>query len=197
MSIFIFFAENKGVNSTRLVACITTLYLFSKIRAQLMVKHAMTMQPYLTTKCNVSSLPVLLICFFETHQLKCFRKEWGNIGSFFPIADFTRLVVWQSLELLSFNYYHLPGFDAVNQIYVWTHLVLFACTSIVFERFIQGHLESHPKKMPILFSSIVCMRGYSWIILQITHLSVSFQLFFHYVWSGWPKKDCSCPKLVY
>lgn len=46
--------ENKGVNSTRLVACITTLYLFSKIRAQLMVKHAMTMQPYLTTKCNVS-----------------------------------------------------------------------------------------------------------------------------------------------
>lgn len=47
-------AENKGVNSTRLVACITTLYLFSKIRAQLMVKHAMTMQPYLTTKCNVS-----------------------------------------------------------------------------------------------------------------------------------------------
>ncbi|TNN80636.1 Nipped-B-like protein A [Liparis tanakae] len=45
-------SENKGVNSTRLVACITTLYLFSKIRAQLMVKHAMTMQPYLTTKCN-------------------------------------------------------------------------------------------------------------------------------------------------
>ncbi|XP_062870661.1 nipped-B-like protein B isoform X2 [Trichomycterus rosablanca] len=44
--------ENKGVNSNRLVACITTLYLFSKIRAHLMVKHAMTMQPYLTTKCN-------------------------------------------------------------------------------------------------------------------------------------------------
>ncbi|XP_066507181.1 nipped-B-like protein B isoform X2 [Hoplias malabaricus] len=44
--------ENKGGNSNRLVSCITTLYLFSKIRAQLMVKHAMTMQPYLTTKCN-------------------------------------------------------------------------------------------------------------------------------------------------
>lgn len=47
--------EDKGVNSDRLVACVTTLYLFSKIRAQLMVKHAMTMQPYLTTKCNVST----------------------------------------------------------------------------------------------------------------------------------------------
>lgn len=46
-------AEHKSVNSTRLVACITTLYLFSKVKADFMVKHAMTMQPYLTTKCNV------------------------------------------------------------------------------------------------------------------------------------------------
>ncbi|XP_030624239.1 nipped-B-like protein B isoform X2 [Chanos chanos] len=53
--------ENKGVNSNRLVACITTLYLFSKIRAQLMVKHAMTMQPYLTTKCNTQN-DFMVIC---------------------------------------------------------------------------------------------------------------------------------------
>ncbi|XP_013913401.1 PREDICTED: nipped-B-like protein isoform X3 [Thamnophis sirtalis] len=45
-------SDNKGLNSSRLVACITTLFLFSKIRPQLMVKHAMTMQPYLTTKCS-------------------------------------------------------------------------------------------------------------------------------------------------
>ncbi|XP_049326310.1 nipped-B-like protein A isoform X2 [Astyanax mexicanus] len=54
-------AEHKSVNSTRMVACITTLYLFSKIRAQLMVKHAMTMQPYLTTKCSSQS-DFLVIC---------------------------------------------------------------------------------------------------------------------------------------
>uniref|UniRef100_A0A671VD57 Nipped-B protein n=1 Tax=Sparus aurata TaxID=8175 RepID=A0A671VD57_SPAAU len=53
--------QNKGVNSQRLVACITTLYLFSKIRAQLMVKHAMTMQPYLTTKCNTAN-DFMVIC---------------------------------------------------------------------------------------------------------------------------------------
>ncbi|KAJ7987132.1 hypothetical protein DPEC_G00335580 [Dallia pectoralis] len=53
--------ENKGVNSNRLVSCITTLFLFSKIRAQLMVKHAMTMQPYLTTKCNTQS-DFMVIC---------------------------------------------------------------------------------------------------------------------------------------
>uniref|UniRef100_A0A8C5BM74 Nipped-B protein n=1 Tax=Gadus morhua TaxID=8049 RepID=A0A8C5BM74_GADMO len=54
-------AGSKGVNSTRQVACITTLYLFSKIRAQLMVKHAMTMQPYLTTKCNTAN-DFMVIC---------------------------------------------------------------------------------------------------------------------------------------
>ncbi|XP_056127240.1 nipped-B-like protein B isoform X1 [Rhinichthys klamathensis goyatoka] len=53
--------ENKGLTSNCLVACITTLYLFSKIRPQLMVKHAMTMQPYLTTKCNSQS-DFMVIC---------------------------------------------------------------------------------------------------------------------------------------
>ncbi|KAM6037251.1 nipped-B-like protein [Chlamydotis macqueenii] len=53
--------DNKGVNSGRLVACITTLFLFSKIRPQLMVKHAMTMQPYLTTKCSTQN-DFMVIC---------------------------------------------------------------------------------------------------------------------------------------
>ncbi|XP_068429605.1 nipped-B-like protein B isoform X2 [Clinocottus analis] len=53
--------EDKGVNSGCLVACFTTLYLFSKIRAQLIVKHAMTMQPYLTTKCNTQN-DFMVIC---------------------------------------------------------------------------------------------------------------------------------------
>ncbi|XP_072228076.1 nipped-B-like protein B isoform X8 [Leuresthes tenuis] len=53
--------EDKGVNSSRLVACISTLYLFTKIRAQLMVKHAMTMQPYLATKCNTQN-DFVVIC---------------------------------------------------------------------------------------------------------------------------------------
>ncbi|KAM3874275.1 nipped-B-like protein B [Diretmus argenteus] len=53
--------ENKGVHSDRLVACITTLHLFSKIRPLLMVKHAMTMQPYLTTKCNTQN-DFMVIC---------------------------------------------------------------------------------------------------------------------------------------
>ncbi|KAM6229605.1 nipped-B-like protein isoform 3-T5 [Porphyrio hochstetteri] len=54
-------SDNKGGNSGRLVACITTLFLFSKIRPQLMVKHAMTMQPYLTTKCSTQN-DFMVIC---------------------------------------------------------------------------------------------------------------------------------------
>ncbi|XP_048786272.1 nipped-B-like protein isoform X2 [Lagopus muta] len=54
-------SDNKDMNSGRLVACITTLFLFSKIRPQLMVKHAMTMQPYLTTKCSTQN-DFMVIC---------------------------------------------------------------------------------------------------------------------------------------
>ncbi|KAK0139474.1 Nipped-B-like protein [Merluccius polli] len=35
-----------------LISSLTTLYLFSKTRAQLLVKHAVAMQPYLATRCN-------------------------------------------------------------------------------------------------------------------------------------------------
>ncbi|XP_076624009.1 nipped-B cohesin loading factor [Colletes latitarsis] len=43
--------EKKG-SSQRLVACLTTLYLFAKIRPQLLVSHAITLQPYLSLKCQ-------------------------------------------------------------------------------------------------------------------------------------------------
>jgi len=38
--------------SQRLVACLTTLHLFAKIRPQLLVPHAMTLQPYLGLRCK-------------------------------------------------------------------------------------------------------------------------------------------------
>ncbi|KAL5016356.1 hypothetical protein ScPMuIL_005945 [Solemya velum] len=43
--------EGKGCSS-RLVSCLSTLYLFSKIKADLMVHHATTLQPYLDIKCS-------------------------------------------------------------------------------------------------------------------------------------------------
>ncbi|XP_059166950.1 nipped-B-like protein [Physella acuta] len=38
--------------SARLVGCLSTLHLFSKIKPDLMVEHATTLQPYLDIKCN-------------------------------------------------------------------------------------------------------------------------------------------------
>ncbi|XP_032874697.1 nipped-B-like protein [Amblyraja radiata] len=54
-------SDSKGMNTNCLVACLITLYLFSKIQPHLMVKHTMTLQPYLTTKCNTQS-DFLVIC---------------------------------------------------------------------------------------------------------------------------------------
>ena len=38
--------------SRRIVACLTTLYLFAKIRPQLLVEHVQTLQPYLQVQCQ-------------------------------------------------------------------------------------------------------------------------------------------------
>ncbi|XP_014208560.1 nipped-B-like protein [Copidosoma floridanum] len=44
--------DQKRGSSQRLVACLTTLHLFAKIRPQLLVNHAITLQPYLSLKCQ-------------------------------------------------------------------------------------------------------------------------------------------------
>ena len=52
--------EQSHGSSQRLVACLTTLYLFAKIRPQLLVDHAITLQPYLSLKCQVNMLTELV-----------------------------------------------------------------------------------------------------------------------------------------
>lgn len=56
--------DGRGGNAPqRLVACVTTLFLFAKIRPQLLVEHAITLQPYLSLKCQVSTA-FFHSCFF-------------------------------------------------------------------------------------------------------------------------------------
>ena len=43
--------EGKG-KSHRIVACLTSTYLFAKIRPQLLVNHVQTLQPYLSVRCK-------------------------------------------------------------------------------------------------------------------------------------------------
>ncbi|CAN8012156.1 unnamed protein product [Ixodes pacificus] len=44
--------EEGGGGSGHLVACLSTLYLFSRIRPQLLVRHAQTIQPYLSMRLS-------------------------------------------------------------------------------------------------------------------------------------------------
>uniref|UniRef100_UPI00358E56D1 nipped-B-like protein isoform X3 n=1 Tax=Myxine glutinosa TaxID=7769 RepID=UPI00358E56D1 len=48
-------------SSARLVSCLTTLHLFSKLLPRLIVPHALTLQPYLSTKCSTQG-DFLVIC---------------------------------------------------------------------------------------------------------------------------------------
>lgn len=63
--------QNKG-SSQRLVACLTTLNLFAKIRPQLLVNHAMTLQPYLSLRCQVCQVTLDL-------KLTLFEGIWVNL----------------------------------------------------------------------------------------------------------------------
>jgi len=42
---------SQGSQSHRIVACLTTTFLFAKIRPQLLINHVQTLQPYLNIKC--------------------------------------------------------------------------------------------------------------------------------------------------
>lgn len=42
----------EGSDSRKLLGCITTLHLFAKVRPHLIVRHAITLEPYLNIKCN-------------------------------------------------------------------------------------------------------------------------------------------------
>ena len=50
---FIYYLDQQ-TNSRQLVNCITTLYIFSKIRASFLLHHAKTLHPYLSSKCTVN-----------------------------------------------------------------------------------------------------------------------------------------------
>ena len=67
-------SEGKGSSSQRLVSSLSTLYLISKIKPQLLVKHAMTLQPYLSTKCSVSIGNLEVVIFIQWNPVNTDTK---------------------------------------------------------------------------------------------------------------------------
>nr|XP_006819500.1 PREDICTED: nipped-B-like protein-like isoform X1 [Saccoglossus kowalevskii] len=62
-------AEGKNTSSHRLVSCMQTLFLFAKIKPILLVDHATTLQPYLTTKCSTTGDYLVLFNVAKTLEL--------------------------------------------------------------------------------------------------------------------------------
>ncbi|KAJ8040860.1 Nipped-B-like protein [Holothuria leucospilota] len=58
--------DEASASSRRLVSCLQTLFLFSKVKPELMVTHATTLQPYLSTKC---STPGDLLVVYNTARI--------------------------------------------------------------------------------------------------------------------------------
>ncbi|XP_020815684.1 nipped-B protein [Drosophila serrata] len=53
--------ELEDTDNSQMLGCITTLHLLAKVRPQLLVKHAMTIEPYLNIKCH-SATAAKFIC---------------------------------------------------------------------------------------------------------------------------------------
>ena len=51
--------ERRGTCNQRQVACFATLFLFCKVKPELLVQHVPTVQPYLEIKCIVSMTAVI------------------------------------------------------------------------------------------------------------------------------------------
>ncbi|KAG8234266.1 hypothetical protein J437_LFUL006511 [Ladona fulva] len=83
--------ESRG-SSQRLVACLTTLYLFAKIRPQLLVAHAITLQPYLSLKCQCDIT-------FGGHCFNMARKDWLREEVFWLIALFEEDILWNTKSI--------------------------------------------------------------------------------------------------
>lgn len=72
--IFIFYRflendVNRGASHQRMLCCLTTLYLFSKVKPVLMIEHAETMQPYLSMNCSTQGEQAVLVQVIKILQM--------------------------------------------------------------------------------------------------------------------------------
>ena len=61
ITVYVFIKGTLDGEKFHLASCMSTLALFCKVKPKLMIKHATTLQPYLSTQCNVRYLVLLYI----------------------------------------------------------------------------------------------------------------------------------------
>ncbi|CAK9302581.1 unnamed protein product [Gordionus sp. m RMFG-2023] len=93
--------ETSQLRSQKLVSCLSTLYLFTKIDPEFTVKHCDTLQPYLAQKCNIQDDHMII-----HYVAKIFRLTVPKMGHPNPIflshleESLMRLIVTQGMLVL-------------------------------------------------------------------------------------------------
>ena len=84
-----------STSSSRLISCFNTLYLFCKVKPNLLIPHAGTIQPYLDIKCSVS---VRSSC---AASIRCYGRAPRTFsGSVLVVlADFVSYLVFTLMNL--------------------------------------------------------------------------------------------------
>lgn len=59
----------EGTDNQKVLNCVTTLHLLAKVRPLLLVKHAMTLEPYLNIKGNLPNVVKFISCVAEILEL--------------------------------------------------------------------------------------------------------------------------------
>ena len=73
-------AAGPGSSSSHLVACITTLYLFCKIRPSLLLRHATTLHPYLSSTCTVWSKHIVFLSKIQlVFSVELKGDQWSRL----------------------------------------------------------------------------------------------------------------------
>lgn len=59
----------EGTDNLKVLNCVTTLHMLAKVRPLLLVKHAMTLEPYLNIKGNLPNVVKFISCVAEILEL--------------------------------------------------------------------------------------------------------------------------------
>lgn len=75
--------ELEDTDNERMLGCITTLHLLAKVRPQLLVRHAITIEPYLNIKCHPSTAPKFICAVADILEKVSRFKNCNLIVSYF------------------------------------------------------------------------------------------------------------------
>ena len=94
----------EDTDNTRMLGCITTIHLFAKVRPQLLIHHAISIEPYLNIKCHPSIAPKFICAVAEILEkviikyIKCYCLIKNHVLQVVPLVNYASESFLASLE---------------------------------------------------------------------------------------------------